>query len=110
MEAYARSHGLTAILSCLRKGALVAQDPGSYETIEELNEEDKRTLQFVKEHRWKHPKALYPPFLLNYAVEPVQYHSGSAVVEEDSNVRGVEGEKQVEIVIEDAAIKKRKTK
>lgn len=47
------------VLDLLKKGALVAQDPPSFETIEELDEDDKVTLRREITHRWSQPRTLY---------------------------------------------------
>lgn len=72
VELYAQDHQLTEILPHLRKGALVAQSPDEYESIEELDEEDLQMLRNEKEHRWKHPKALYFTILLNSISAAIQ--------------------------------------
>jgi len=47
------------ILVFLKKGALVAQDPPSFETIEELDESDKISLRREVTHKWSQPRVLY---------------------------------------------------
>jgi len=47
------------VLVLLKKGALVAQDPPSFETIEELDEDDKVTLRREITHKWSQPRTLY---------------------------------------------------
>ncbi|KAJ4348890.1 hypothetical protein N0V95_005069 [Ascochyta clinopodiicola] len=59
VEYFAREHDLEDIIIHLKKGALVAQDPTGFDNIEMLIEEDKRHLQFEKQHKWKHPLQLY---------------------------------------------------
>ncbi|KAK1240578.1 hypothetical protein MKX07_004606 [Trichoderma sp. CBMAI-0711] len=55
-----RSKGLpNDILPLLEKGALVAQNPAGFESLNELDEEEKRALREEVTHRWKHPWALY---------------------------------------------------
>jgi hypothetical protein len=63
---------LTEALPYLRKGALVAQKPDSFESLEELDEEDRQKLREEQEHRWKHPKALYYTILLNSISAAIQ--------------------------------------
>lgn len=71
-EAYARKHNLQYALPYLCKGALVAQDPDGFETIEELDEEDCEALRKERMHRWSHPKALYLTIFLNSIGAAVQ--------------------------------------
>ena len=59
VEDFAREHDLEDIVEHLKKGALVAQSPNDFDTIEMLVEEDKQHLHFEKEHKWKHPLQLY---------------------------------------------------
>ncbi|KAH0493592.1 hypothetical protein TgHK011_000253 [Trichoderma gracile] len=55
-----RSKGLpNDILPLLEKGALVAQNPAGFESLNELDEEEKQALREEVTHRWKHPWALY---------------------------------------------------
>ncbi|KAF2717661.1 hypothetical protein K431DRAFT_333869 [Polychaeton citri CBS 116435] len=65
VEQYANQHGLTDITELLKKGALVAQSPESFELIDELAEEDKQFLRTEKTHRWSHPRTLYALIALN---------------------------------------------
>jgi len=59
VTAFANQHGLTEVLPQLKKGALVAQNPQGWETIEELDESDKGHLRRETTHRWNHPRMLY---------------------------------------------------
>ena len=43
----------------LRKGALVAQDPSSYETIPDLEEDERAALHDEIHHRWRQPRSLF---------------------------------------------------
>ncbi|KAH6603290.1 sugar transporter [Trichoderma cornu-damae] len=55
-----RSRGLPSdILFLLQKGALVAQNPAAFESLDELDEDEKQALREEVTHRWKHPWALY---------------------------------------------------
>ncbi|KAJ9642062.1 hypothetical protein H2199_005277 [Coniosporium tulheliwenetii] len=72
VELYAAEHDLADALPYLRKGALVAQNPAGFETIEELDEEDRQVLRNEKAHRWKHPKTLYFTILLNSISAAIQ--------------------------------------
>ena len=59
VEEFAREKDLGNILDLLKKGALVAQDPPSFETIEELDADDKTTLRREITHKWSQPRVLY---------------------------------------------------
>jgi len=72
VELYATEHDLVDALPYLRKGALVAQNPAGFETIEELDEEDRAALRDEKAHRWKHPKALYFTIVLSSISAAIQ--------------------------------------
>ena len=45
VEGYVTKHELTDILPLVLKGALVAQNPGGFETIPELDESDRTHLR-----------------------------------------------------------------
>ncbi|KAM0546743.1 hypothetical protein ACHAPJ_010671 [Fusarium lateritium] len=72
VEAYAQQHDLNDALPHLRKGALVAQRPAEFESIEELNEYDREALRTERDHRWKHPKSLYFTIILNSISAAIQ--------------------------------------
>ncbi|KAI0035865.1 hypothetical protein K488DRAFT_42360 [Vararia minispora EC-137] len=57
--AFAREHGLGHLEKEFAKGALVAQDPTVFETLEELSDDDKAILRREITHRWDHPATLY---------------------------------------------------
>ncbi|KAM0158415.1 hypothetical protein ACHAPG_004093 [Botrytis cinerea] len=62
VKSFATKHRLLFVLPILIKGALVAQDPTSYEDIRgenALNEEEIESLRDEILHRWKQPWALY---------------------------------------------------
>jgi len=72
VDAYAQQHDLNDALPYLLKGALVAQRPAEFESIEELNGEDLDALRTERDHRWNHPKALYFTILLNSISAAIQ--------------------------------------
>ncbi|KAL6788513.1 sugar transporter domain-containing protein [Trichoderma sp. SZMC 28012] len=56
---FQRTKGLPDdILPLLEKGALVAQNPAGFESLD-LEEDEKQALREEVTHRWKHPWALY---------------------------------------------------
>lgn len=59
-------------LAFLKKGALVAQDPAGFETLGELDEEDREFLRNEKLHKWRHPKQLYFTIFLNSISAAIQ--------------------------------------
>lgn len=59
VEAFAQEKNLTHILDDLKKGALIAQDPKSFESLTELSEGEKEILRREKTHRWSQPFMMY---------------------------------------------------
>lgn len=59
VEAFAREKNLEHILGDLKRGALVAQDPRSFEALDELSEDEKVLLRREKTHRWSQPFMMY---------------------------------------------------
>ena len=53
------------IITYLKKGALVAQHPESYEHLEELDHSDIEVLRMETTKRWHHPVTLYALIALN---------------------------------------------
>lgn len=60
------------ILPLLRKGALVAQNPAGFETLEDLDENEKKALREEVTHRWKQPVPLYYTIFLNSIAAAIQ--------------------------------------
>lgn len=58
-ESFAKEHGLGHLVDEIRKGALVAQDPLGFESMDYLSEDDKIALRRELTHRWDQPKTLY---------------------------------------------------
>ena len=58
-SAFAAEYGLGHIEKELQKGALVAQEPTSFENISILSEDDKAVLRRELTHRWSQPGQLY---------------------------------------------------
>jgi len=59
VETFARDKNLEDKTSILKKGALVAQDPAGFESLTQLDENEKDILRREVAHRWSHPMALY---------------------------------------------------
>ena len=72
VEQFATEFGLTEQLPLLRKGALIAQNPGGYETIEELDDDDRGHLRVEATHRWHHTRTLYLTIVLNSIAAAIQ--------------------------------------
>ena len=67
---------MTDISHLLKKGAIVAQDPASFEKLEELDEEEKIALRREVTHKWSQPRTLYFTVILcsiGAAVQCVRY-------------------------------------
>lgn len=56
---FAEERGLGHLKDVFRKGALVAQDPMNFESIDILSEEDKHILRREVTNRWAQPWELY---------------------------------------------------
>ncbi|TIA35622.1 hypothetical protein D6C83_06686 [Aureobasidium pullulans] len=72
VETYAQKYELNDIADLLKKGALVAQNPGHPEAIEELSARELESIQAEKTHRWRHPKTLYAMVALNSVGAAIQ--------------------------------------
>jgi hypothetical protein len=60
------------ILPLLRKGALVAQNPALFESLEDIDEGEKQALREEVTNRWKHPWPLYYTIILNSIAAAIQ--------------------------------------
>ncbi|KAK6339168.1 hypothetical protein TWF718_008591 [Orbilia javanica] len=59
VDRFARENDLQDIRDDLRKGALVAQDPGNCEQVVELDDSERQALKDESEHIYKQPMSLY---------------------------------------------------
>jgi len=59
VEAFTQEKGLTEHTAIFQKGAILAQNPRHYDELQELDEQDKSTIQHEMTHRWSHPMMLY---------------------------------------------------
>jgi hypothetical protein len=64
VDDFAQERSMTEILPLLQKGALVSQDPGNFEAIEELDASELDALRNEKEHKWRQPRSLYYTVIL----------------------------------------------
>jgi sugar porter (SP) family MFS transporter len=68
-----QAKGLPAdILPLLKKGALVAQNPALFESLDDIDEDEKQALREEVTHRWKHPWPLYYTIFLNSIAAAIQ--------------------------------------
>ncbi|OXV07360.1 hypothetical protein Egran_04877 [Elaphomyces granulatus] len=72
VENYAKEYDLTDVLPLLKKGALAAQNPRDFESIPELDHEDRQQLRIEATRRWKHPWQLYYTIILNSIAAAIQ--------------------------------------
>jgi hypothetical protein len=72
VETFANENNLGEILPLLRKGALVAQTPGGYDDMPELDDEEKAALRLEQEKRWSHTRTLYLTIILNSIAAAIQ--------------------------------------
>ncbi|THX27214.1 MFS transporter [Aureobasidium pullulans] len=72
VETYAQKYELNDIVDLLKKGALVAQNPGHPEAIEELSARELESIHAEKTYRWRHPKTLYAMVALNSVGAAIQ--------------------------------------
>lgn len=59
VEHFANENQLNDILPDLKKGALVARDPAGFDSLPDLDDEEKRILRQEITHRWKQTRTLY---------------------------------------------------
>ena len=59
VEDFALGANMAEQIPLLQKGALVAQDPPSFESVEELDEFERDALRNEVLHKWRQPVALY---------------------------------------------------
>ena len=59
VEEFAQEFQLNEIVPLLKKGALVAQNPAEFESVEGLQEDELEALRNEVIHKWRQPRALY---------------------------------------------------
>ena len=64
VEQFAKEKDLEDILDVLKRGALVAQDPSKIDHLEVLKEDEREALITERDHKWKHPMALYMTIII----------------------------------------------
>lgn len=55
---------MTDIGPLLRRGALVAQNPTAFESVSELEPDEREALRNEVRHKWRQPTALYMTVIL----------------------------------------------
>ncbi|KAF8519113.1 hypothetical protein BU17DRAFT_75968 [Hysterangium stoloniferum] len=64
VDEFAQENNMTDLVPLLRKGALVAQNPPEFESIAELEPEEREALRNEVLHKWRQPRALYITVIL----------------------------------------------
>jgi len=64
VEIFAEEKQLTEELPILSKGAILAQSPADFETLDVLDDSDKDVIRYEYAHRWSHPMTLYVTIVL----------------------------------------------
>ncbi|ORY92802.1 and other transporter-domain-containing protein [Leucosporidium creatinivorum] len=59
VDDFVERNGLAEHADAFRKGALIAQSPGDFEDLAELNADEKNWIRMEKTHKWKNPFAMY---------------------------------------------------
>jgi hypothetical protein len=72
VETFVNENGLTEHLEVFKRGALVAQTPGAYDTIEGISQEERDALYIEKTKRWNHTRTLYFTIFLNSIAAAIQ--------------------------------------
>ena len=72
VDAFANANGMSDMLDLLRKGALVAQSPSRFNSIKELDDDEREALLVESTSRWKHTKTLYLTIILNSIAAAIQ--------------------------------------
>jgi hypothetical protein len=79
---FAREQDMKDLEPLLQKGALVAQNPDAYESIPNLEPEEREALLNEKLHKWRQPRAMYFTVILCSIGAAVQYvHSDYGVTQ-----------------------------
>ncbi|KIM73043.1 hypothetical protein PILCRDRAFT_81426 [Piloderma croceum F 1598] len=59
VEIFAKEHGLSEEIPVLSKGAILAQSPADFETLDVLDDRDREIIRYEIAHKWSHPWTLY---------------------------------------------------
>ncbi|KAF7307941.1 MFS domain-containing protein [Mycena kentingensis (nom. inval.)] len=72
VELFAEEKGLTDLLPELQKGALVAQNPAAFESVDLLTEDDKYHIRRETTHRYSQTRSLYYMVVMSSLAAAVQ--------------------------------------
>ncbi|KAF5389506.1 hypothetical protein D9757_004345 [Collybiopsis confluens] len=72
VEEFTREKGLDDHLDVFQKGALLAQNPKGFESITELDEDDRAAIRREVTHKWSHPKDMYMTVIICSIAAAVQ--------------------------------------
>ncbi|KAJ3518131.1 hypothetical protein NLJ89_g48 [Agrocybe chaxingu] len=72
VDTFAKEYDMWDNFIQLQKGALVAQNPGNFESIMELNDDDREVLRRERTHKWSQPRDLYLTVILCSVAAAVQ--------------------------------------
>jgi hypothetical protein len=72
VETFVTENGLTEHLEVFKRGALLAQAPGAYETIDGFQQDERDALYIEKTKRWSHTRTLYFTIFLNSIAAAIQ--------------------------------------
>lgn len=72
MQGITVKFGLANGVELFKKGVLIARDPVSFDSIEELTEDDRESLKVETIHQWKHSWTLYYFIFMNSIGAAVQ--------------------------------------
>lgn len=64
VEDFARANGLEDISPLLIKGALIAKDPPSFESVDGIEPQEVEAIRNEVLHKWRQPRALYFTIIL----------------------------------------------
>lgn len=64
VETFAKENQLAEMTPLLVKGALIAKDPPSFESVPGIEDFEKEAIRNEILHKWRQPKALYFTIIL----------------------------------------------
>lgn len=70
--AYAVEMGMPELQDDFRKGAMLAQEPGAFETVPMLTNDERHVLRRELTHKWSHPLSLYHMVIMCSVAAAVQ--------------------------------------
>lgn len=73
VEDFAQKKNLTDLVPLLQKGARLAQNPGLYNDMVELDDSERKALDDEVHHQWRQPRPLYITVIICCVGAAVQY-------------------------------------